>query len=168
MNLNWFFPTTNSENEWCKTFLSTAQAQQLIFSWYLTTQLIYIFLWEILLSFIYTLYLQSSFQVHFTAMQRVLSVNIVWCNPLLDLKLLNTSFHMWELFPMSYWQKEMLSLQRMYNKLFLKNRTSLTLWKVLNLKKWQNIAIFDVMKWYASSIDICIVGHKALWHNTIK
>ena len=43
----------------------------------------------------------------------------------------------------------------------MKNRTCLTLWKVLNLKKWQNIAIFHVMKWYASRIDICIVGHKA-------
>ena len=38
-------------------------------------------------------------------------------------------------------------------------------------KKWQNIAIFHVMKWYASRIDICIVGHKAedtLWHSTVK
>ena len=90
MNLNWFFPTTNSENEWCKTFLSvlsTANTQQLLFSWYLTRQLISIFLWEIHFSFIYTFYL------HFKFMQRVSSGNIVWCNPLMNLELLKTSSH---------------------------------------------------------------------------
>ena len=47
-------------------------------------------MWEIWLSFIYTLYLHFNFQVS-SAMQRVLSGSIVWCNPLNSLKLLKTS-----------------------------------------------------------------------------
>ena len=95
------------------------------------------------------------FHLHFLSSFQVHAKSFVWkycvMQPFNEFRAFKNQFPQLQIeygvsniFSMAYWQNKLCNLSFVCTtNLFLKNRTCLTLWKVSNLKKSQNIAIFS-------------------------